>query len=79
VIYTIQKTPRSRMMVVHLDRLAPYQGVARDEPTYKGGTVAEKRGKTRATGRKLSPALRRKEWWYTIRLFGTNNLKKEAV
>jgi hypothetical protein len=31
VVYRIQKTPRSRLMVVHLDRLAPYQGVARDE------------------------------------------------
>jgi hypothetical protein len=33
VVYRIQKTPRSRMMVVHLDRLAPFQGVARDERT----------------------------------------------
>jgi hypothetical protein len=33
VVYRIQKTPRSRMMVVHLDRLAPYQGVVRDEQT----------------------------------------------
>jgi hypothetical protein len=31
VVYRIQKNPRSRMMVVHLDRLANYQGVARDE------------------------------------------------
>jgi hypothetical protein len=27
----IQKNPRSRMIVVHLDRLATYQGSARDE------------------------------------------------
>ncbi|PNF29641.1 hypothetical protein B7P43_G16387 [Cryptotermes secundus] len=31
VVYRIQKTPRSRMLVVHLDRLAPYHGAARDE------------------------------------------------
>jgi hypothetical protein len=42
-------------------------------------------GKTQATGRKLRPitdvgsqALGRK-WWYTIRLFATNSLKKGAV
>jgi hypothetical protein len=33
VVYRIQKHPRSRMRVVHLDRLAPYQGAVRDEPT----------------------------------------------
>jgi hypothetical protein len=31
VVYRIQKNPRSRVMVVHLDRLATYQGAARDE------------------------------------------------
>jgi hypothetical protein len=31
VVYRIQKNPMSRMMVVHLDRLATYQGAARDE------------------------------------------------
>jgi hypothetical protein len=31
VVYRIQRNPRSRMMVVHLDRLATYQGAARDE------------------------------------------------
>jgi hypothetical protein len=31
VVYRIQRSPRSRMMVVHLDRLAPYRGAARDE------------------------------------------------
>jgi hypothetical protein len=31
VVYRIQKNPRSRMMMVHLDRLATYQGAARDE------------------------------------------------
>jgi hypothetical protein len=31
VVYRIHKTPRSRMMVVHLERLPPYQEVARDE------------------------------------------------
>jgi hypothetical protein len=31
VVYRIQRHPRSRMMVVHLDRLAPYLGAARDE------------------------------------------------
>jgi hypothetical protein len=31
VVYRIQWHPRSRMKVVHLDRLAPYLGAARDE------------------------------------------------
>jgi hypothetical protein len=31
VVYRIQRNPRSKMIVVHLDRLAPYQGAARDE------------------------------------------------
>jgi hypothetical protein len=36
VVYRIQKNPRSGMMVVHLDRLATYQGAVRDERTYGG-------------------------------------------
>jgi hypothetical protein len=31
VVYRIQRHPRSRMMMVHLDRLAPYLGTARDK------------------------------------------------
>jgi hypothetical protein len=31
VVCRIQRNPRSEMMVVHLDRLAPYRGTARDE------------------------------------------------
>jgi hypothetical protein len=31
VVYSVHKTPRWRMMVVQLDRLAPYEGFARDE------------------------------------------------
>jgi hypothetical protein len=31
VVYRIQKNPRSRMLVVHLDRLESYQGAAREE------------------------------------------------
>jgi hypothetical protein len=31
VVYRIQRNPRSRMIVVHLDRLATDQGAARDE------------------------------------------------
>jgi hypothetical protein len=31
VIYRIQRQPRAKMMVVHLDRLAPYRGATRDE------------------------------------------------
>jgi hypothetical protein len=30
-VYKIQRNPRSRTMVVHLNRLAPYQGAAWDE------------------------------------------------
>jgi hypothetical protein len=30
VVYRIQRNDRSKMMVVHLDQLAPYQGAARD-------------------------------------------------
>jgi hypothetical protein len=39
VVYRIQKNPSSRMMVVHLDRLAPYQG-ALGTNTCKEGAVA---------------------------------------
>jgi hypothetical protein len=38
-VYRIQKNPRSRMMVVHLDRLASYQGAARDELPLGGGRM----------------------------------------
>jgi hypothetical protein len=31
VVYRIQRNPRSKKMVVHLDRLAPYRGTAWDE------------------------------------------------
>jgi hypothetical protein len=31
IIYRIQRHPRAKMMVVHLDRLAPYLGATRDE------------------------------------------------
>jgi hypothetical protein len=31
VVYRIQRNPRSKMMAVHLDRLAPYRRTARDE------------------------------------------------
>jgi hypothetical protein len=31
VVNRIQRHPRAKMMVVHLDRLAPYLGVTRDE------------------------------------------------
>jgi hypothetical protein len=31
VVYRIQRSPSSMMMVVHLNRLAPYRGAARDE------------------------------------------------
>jgi hypothetical protein len=31
VMYRIQRNPRSRVIVVHLDRLAEYQGTALDE------------------------------------------------
>jgi hypothetical protein len=31
VVYRIQQNPRSRMMVVHLDWLSPYQGAAWDK------------------------------------------------
>jgi hypothetical protein len=31
VVYRIQRSPRSRMMVVLLDRLAPYRGASRKE------------------------------------------------
>jgi hypothetical protein len=31
VVYRIQENPRSRILVVHLDRLTPYHGAAPDE------------------------------------------------
>jgi hypothetical protein len=33
VVYRIQKNPRSKMTIVHLDRPTPYHGVTRDEHT----------------------------------------------
>jgi hypothetical protein len=36
VVYRIQRNSRLRMMVVHLERLAPYQGASRDERTDGG-------------------------------------------
>jgi hypothetical protein len=42
VVYRIQKTPRTRMMDVHLDRLAPYQRFARDDHLDEGAEVAVK-------------------------------------
>jgi hypothetical protein len=36
VVYRIQRNPKSRMMVVHLDRLASYQGAAQDELPLRG-------------------------------------------
>jgi hypothetical protein len=36
VVYRIQLNLRSRMLVVHLDKLAPYHGVAWDERTLGG-------------------------------------------
>jgi hypothetical protein len=43
MVYRIQKTHRSRMMVVHLDQLAPYQGVARDTSPQGGSGCSRKR------------------------------------
>jgi hypothetical protein len=31
VVYRIQRNPRSRMLMVHLDRLAPYQGTTLED------------------------------------------------
>ena len=31
VVYRVQRHPRAKMMVVHLDRLAPYLGATRGE------------------------------------------------
>jgi hypothetical protein len=36
MVNRIQRDPRSRIMVVHLDRLAAYQGAARDEQPLGG-------------------------------------------
>jgi hypothetical protein len=33
VVYRIQKNPRSKMMAVHLDQFASYQGAARNKYT----------------------------------------------
>lgn len=39
VLYKIQRNPRSRMMMVHLDQLAPFQGVGWDDCP-RGGSSA---------------------------------------
>jgi hypothetical protein len=43
VVYRIQLNPRSRMMVVHLDRPSPYHRTAQDELLKEGaaGAVGE--------------------------------------
>jgi hypothetical protein len=38
VVYRIQRNPRSRLMVVHLDQLVPYQGATQGEWPYGGSS-----------------------------------------
>jgi hypothetical protein len=38
VVYKIQRNPRSRMMMVHLHCLVPYQGTAWDERLWRGSS-----------------------------------------
>jgi hypothetical protein len=40
VVYSIQKNDRSRLIVVHLDRFAPYQGTLGTRGIKEGATAA---------------------------------------
>jgi hypothetical protein len=56
VVYRIQKNPRSRMIVVHLDLLAPYQGAAQDEQWMSGWRmVTATRKKKKPTRGNIEP------------------------
>jgi hypothetical protein len=72
------------MMVVHLDRLASYQGAARDELPLRGGAdvaVGEDHREEpchRKVTSRPQPS-EENERRSTVRLFGTNSLKEGAV
>jgi hypothetical protein len=55
VVYRIQKNPRARMMVVHLDHLTPYQGATRDEHMYGGSSSSGWKVNTTGGERKKKP------------------------
>jgi hypothetical protein len=46
---------KSRMMVIHLDRLAPSEGTARDERLYEGSSWRVITLRTEPHGRKVKP------------------------
>jgi hypothetical protein len=81
-------SPRTKMMVVHLDGLASYQGTARYEWPSGGSsggswviTVRTEPWEERQGRSQISQAqlLEKKEWQYTCRLVRTNSLKKGAL
>jgi hypothetical protein len=41
-VYRIQCHPKVKMMVVQLDRLAPYLGATQDEQPYRGSNIMQK-------------------------------------
>jgi hypothetical protein len=86
VVYRIQQNRRSRLMLVHLDRLTPYQGTARAlrrvqreqlESNYRENRAVGKEGEANDTSQ--AQPLGKKKWCYACRLFRTNNLKEGAV
>jgi hypothetical protein len=85
-VYRIQRSLKSRMVVVHLVRLAPYQGAARDERPWGGSSWRMNTAENRDTGGRWdrsqtshAQASEKKKWRYVCRLFGTNNLKEGAM
>jgi hypothetical protein len=66
------------MMVIHLDRLTPYQGVVWDEQQeWSESEHCEKPNHGEEDEIKHSP--RNKKWRYVCRLFGINRFKQGAM
>jgi hypothetical protein len=67
VVYRIQKNHRSTMMIVHLDRLAPYHGAVWNERTWEGSGGSGGLKKTTGTPRKNGEILLGCSGWTTLR------------
>jgi hypothetical protein len=81
VVYRIQRNLRLRLMVVHLDWLALYQGAARDKWPYEGssGRVITMRTEPWGSHTSQTQPLEKKKWQYAHRLFRKNSLKEGAM
>jgi hypothetical protein len=74
VVYRLQKNPRSKMMVEHLDQLALYQGAAWDKCTWRGSSHSgwHRKKKKKKSGKETTRTT--KESDVTIR-----NLRKKGM